>query len=482
MTQKIKLLITLIVSSLLGLVAVQSYFVYTDYGVKSADFEKDINWALELSLIEAEKDRNSRLYELYLKDLKDTNLTKIEYDLSSKLKMVMKVYDAKTNYLHLTYTYTYKSVMDSMTENKLFKRAFNRGNQVFMSLSLDEGMASHRDTLMIDTSLLSKELDKRLEVKSVDTKYDLIFVHKDSLDTDDITNAFIVSQRRDVSFRKPDYQIVLTFARPFFDILERSSLFLMTSLGVAMLVFISFWILLKTITVQRKLSSLKDDFIDSVTHELLTPISTMKIALESMQKDDVINDREKLVRYLKVSDQELSRISEIVQQVLSSGMHEKRSLDFKIEKLDLNQTILDLIAYHQNRNGRIVSFSYEEIENAKISSDKQHLTNILHNLIDNAIKHCIQDLPKVKIKVSIDEHLIRILISDNGVGIPEGQEEKIFDKFHRITGGDRGYVKGLGFGLYYARTMLSKLNGKIDLLESSTKGSLFVITLEANRN
>ena len=462
--------------SLLGL---QGYFLYSDFQTKKEDFKSDVNSILDLTSSEMNVERRKRIGQLYKRDLTDTSLVLLQFDFTDSLTLELNVIDANTGGSKMSIRVQRDKVpSDSLSKeyllNSLIQSTFYDGFTVF-SGAFGERISSYVDTLSIDMKLFRNELNRRLLDKAVSPNYEMVFLHRDSTFVVP-SHADVISNRYKVNHRGEKQEVLIYFNDPFLDILKRSRSVLIICLGVFVIIIISFNFFVETIRKQRKLSELKDDFIDGMTHELLTPISTLKLALESLEKSEVLVESGKSKNYLEVSKMELNRINDIVQNVLYSSLHQQKELKLNIEKVNLNELIEALINYHKTRSHADLEISFNGLENPYVTSDAQHLTNVFHNLLDNAIKYSGSETIRIDIVAKRFENEISIEVNDNGKGIADEYQTKIFDKFYRVPFENDG-VNGLGIGLHYVRTILASLNGKIELLHSSDKGSSFRVSL-----
>lgn len=481
MTKRFKQLSILIALSLIGLLGLQAYFVYSDYQANKKEFSADVNVALEVATNQANEHRKKQIGDLYKRDLKDTNIVRLEYDLDSPEGIKLELIDVATNSKEVSITMGREEVPDSLIKQYVFDRltkwtyADDDHGYIVLSSVIGDRLYSYMDTLSVDMDLFRSSLNEELLSRSVSSKYEMVIAHKDSsyLLSEQME---IVSGRFKLDHKGRNQEVLIYFEGPFFDILKRSSSILMTCFGVMLITAVSFYLLIQTIREQKRLSGLKDDFIDGMTHELLTPISTMKIALESMGKPEIAENSEKSQKYLHVSKLELDRINDIVQNVLYSSLHNSQNINLKFEKLNLNELMENLINYHKARTERELEIELIKLEEPLITSDKQHITNVIHNLLDNAIKYADSEPVKISIVAKRFDKEVSIVVNDNGRGIPYEDQEKIFGKFYRVPD-QRQNVKGLGIGLYYVKSILIKLNGDIELLSSSNKGSSFRISL-----
>lgn len=250
------------------------------------------------------------------------------------------------------------------------------------------------------------------------------------------------------------------------------SLILLSIVGFA---FRSIWINLKR---EKALSNLRNDFISNITHELKTPISTVNVALEAIQSFDVSQDPQKTKEYLAISRSELNRLGMLVDKTLNISLFEQGKYRYEKTAFNLRDLIEEIlktlsIQFDKNNTQTNLTITGDDFD---IVADKTHLTNVIHNLIENAMKYGERPC-KIDIHLSNEGEALKLKITDNGPGIPEEYRHKIFDKFFRVPSGDKHNVKGHGLGLSYVKQVIQSHGGSIALAESSSKGSSFVIQL-----
>ena len=253
--------------------------------------------------------------------------------------------------------------------------------------------------------------------------------------------------------------------------------------GSALLMALTTWCflyMLSTILKQKKLSEIKNDFINNMTHELKTPIATVSAAVEAMQHFGALNDSQKTNTYLNISKNELQRLSDLVEKVLNMAVDEKKELELNREWLKPSELIQEVVGNHQLKASagvpvKLVAIEVESIpENARVQADRLHLGNAINNLIDNAIKYS-QESVQILINSRADESGWRLTVEDNGNGIPKVYHEVIFDRFFRVPTGNLHPVKGFGLGLSYVRQVVEKHGGRIEVSSEPGRGSVFVI-------
>ncbi|MFT6873810.1 MAG: signal transduction histidine kinase, partial [Roseivirga sp.] len=174
---------------------------------------------------------------------------------------------------------------------------------------------------------------------------------------------------------------------------------------------------------------------------------------------------------------ELSRITGLVQNVLQVSLHDQAELKLNVTNVDLNLVLHELIDYYAIKTGDSVLLEIESSGSALVRADIYHISNVLYNLVDNAMNYSNRKPHSVSFKLEVGNDII-LEIKDNGYGIPKSDQEKIFDKFHRVSQNGLHEVKGMGIGLYYAKTVMNKMRGDLKLKESSESGSTFCLSFQ----
>jgi two-component system phosphate regulon sensor histidine kinase PhoR len=228
---------------------------------------------------------------------------------------------------------------------------------------------------------------------------------------------------------------------------------------------------------QKRLSEMQKDFINNMTHEFKTPISSINISADVIMNPDIINDSARLFTYGSVIKQENNRLNQQVDKVLQIARIESQSFHLNKELLDLNALVLKVAENCQANSNRNLIVNTNLSESVGwIEADALHLTNIFHNLLDNASKYSGKE-PVITIETTLKDKSVVIRISDNGPGINPEYQHRVFQKFYRIPTGNLHDVKGFGLGLYYVKTICSAHQWEIGLLSDLGKGATFVIEI-----
>lgn len=264
------------------------------------------------------------------------------------------------------------------------------------------------------------------------------------------------------------------FDAPVPYLLKRMGWLLVGSALLLLLTTGCFVFMLRTILRQKRLSDIKNDFINNMTHELKTPIATVTAAVEAMQHFGVLNDPHKSQEYLVISRNNLQRLSDLVERVLNLAVEEKQEMEFYREPVILAEMVSDLAANHRIKAAKSVIFNLHIPFGTTVQVDRVHFSNMLNNLIDNAIKYSYE-----KVTISFDFRQgpqgWELTVADNGIGIPKAYQTSVFDRFFRVPTGDLHQVKGFGLGLAYVRQVVEKHGGSISLASEPGNGSAFTL-------
>ncbi len=247
---------------------------------------------------------------------------------------------------------------------------------------------------------------------------------------------------------------------------------------IVIIVLVFFGISVMVILKQKRMSDVKNDFINNMTHELKTPISTIGLSSEMILRNDFSNDPDKLKRYAGIIYKENKRLENQVERVLSVAKLDKDRLTLNKSKLDLHELIeeaKDNFEFNQlDEKGNInLVLSAEQFI---IEVDPIHITNVIYNLLDNAIKYC-DKTPEIYVRTSNERKGLTIEVEDNGIGIKREELKMIFDRFYRVPTGNLHDVKGFGLGLYYVKLIVEEHGGSIQVKSTFGKGTIFTVWL-----
>lgn len=229
---------------------------------------------------------------------------------------------------------------------------------------------------------------------------------------------------------------------------------------------------------QKKVSEMKTDFINNMTHEFKTPIATISLASDSILSPSIISNEDKIKRFTGIIKQENTRMLNQVEKVLQMARIDKQEFELNIVKVNVHEMIMRAVENTrlkvELKDGTIETNLLAGI--AEIDADQNHLSNIIHNLLDNAEKYSY-DKPHITVGTRNLNGYIEITVQDNGIGMNKESQKYIFDKFYRVHTGNRHDVKGFGLGLSYVKALVEAHQGEVDVISELGKGSKFLIKI-----
>lgn len=342
----------------------------------------------------------------------------------------------------------------------------------------------------LDTNLLDSLLRSELMEKGIDAEYSYGILGPEAIKKpvapgvkiEDKKEAlastrFKVNLSPDNIFIQPKYLSV--YFPDQTNYILRTLWWMLVISGVLILILIlSFYYTISTIFRQKKLSEIKNDFISNMTHEFKTPISTISLACEVLGDASVEKSPERVKNYVKVIGEENKRLSTLVENILQTAILDKGEFKLKMQDVDVHgiiqQAINNVALQVDKREGEIIT-KLEATQHV-IQADRVHLTNIIYNLIDNALKYT-DSKPSIQVSTRNTSSGIYIEVKDNGIGISKENQRKIFDTLYRVPTGNIHNVKGFGLGLSYVKAIVEKHGGEISVDSELGKGSTFRIFL-----
>lgn len=250
------------------------------------------------------------------------------------------------------------------------------------------------------------------------------------------------------------------------------------SMALSFLILIGFFLTVFVMFRQKKLSEIRNDFVSNMTHELKTPISTISLAAQLLGDKSIPPGLKNQEHIANIIYEECKRLGTQVEKVLQTAIFDKGKLKLHIQDVDLHEIITgaveNLSMQIRSRNGKISSDL--KAKEFTIPADHVHITNVLFNLLDNAIKYCSRE-PKISIETFNRGSYLVITISDNGIGISKNDQKRIFEKFYRVPTGNIHTVKGFGLGLSYVKMIVESHGGFINVESELYEGSKFSISL-----
>ncbi len=273
-------------------------------------------------------------------------------------------------------------------------------------------------------------------------------------------------------------QFALAFDKPDGYIFNKIIPEILFSLFLFTITTLAFFFIYKNLRDQQRLTEVKNDLIANITHELKTPIATVGVAIEALLNFGALDNPKRTKEYLGISQQELNRLSILVDKVLNTSLFEKGDIPLKSEPINLKllvQGVLNSMKLQFQNKEAIINFDSTG-DDFVINGDKIHLTSVIYNLVDNALKYSPLS-PKLNINLKEKAGAVIFQVKDNGLGIAKEFQDKIFDKFFRVPTGNAHNIKGHGLGLNYVKKVIEKHGGQIAVHSVHGQGTEFIISL-----
>jgi len=360
--------------------------------------------------------------------------------------------------------------LDSATPPTIVKRSVSS-----IATNIGEELSQFMTEFSLDIEQVKSKLDSQLIIAQIPIEYTVITLSNNNISEEDNytpEDKFYMNTATgsEYTLKLGAYQNYI-FKNMWFEFL----------LGLFLLGIISsaFYYILNNLKEQNRLVNIKNDLISNITHELRTPIFTVSAALEALESFNGLEDPARTKEYLSISKNELNRLSILVEKVLKNSLFEQAEMPLNKETLHLNrltQTIANSLKLQLEKQQASLNIE-ATAENIELYADKIHITNVIYNLIDNALKYSSQRPSVINLQLSEDSNYVQIVVSDNGIGIPEEYLDQIFNKFFRVPKGNEHSVKGYGLGLNYVSKIITQHNGRISATSKEGKGTSFTISL-----
>ncbi|HTX87929.1 MAG TPA: HAMP domain-containing sensor histidine kinase [Bacteroidales bacterium] len=381
------------------------------------------------------------------------------------------------------------------TVNEAVSRVVSKVEQIEKRKALEvnqfEGMLNFNRHLPYDSFITVNELDSlissELNIHGIDTRFEFgiykmekaafLMEKSPNFSRELIEKGYAFPLFASDIFTTPEYLLIYFPNEKQFLLTELWGMLLISIILIIAIVS-SFTYTITTIFRQKKLSEIKNDFINNMTHEFKTPISTISLACEALNDPDVGKSEELSRNYVSIIGEENKRLAGMAEKILQTAVLEKGQLKMKREEIDLHEVITDVV-----RNIRIqvelkdgvILPDFRALEPI-LEGDRVHLTNLVYNLLDNANKYAPKK-PVIRITTENYSGGIILTIEDNGIGISKSDQKKIFDKLYRVSTGNIHEVRGFGLGLSYVKAIVEEHHGRISLESEVGKGSRFRISL-----
>ena len=396
----------------------------------------------------------------------------------TQIYWVREAYNLKENQIDNSIRLAMKEVASQLLDSQL---------QKIQSADQDSSSEPVRpDVRNIDPSLLDLKISEQFSMLKIQHDYEYGIL-------DRLSENIVLGKHKNFSselfskgieipligFKDPSrYTLSVFFPRQNQVILSRMLNWLFFSALFSIILLVGFYLTIYFFQKQKKLSEMKTSFINNMTHEFKTPISVISLASELILKPEIYNDPSKLLKYGNIIYDENSRMKAQVDQILKVSNLVKSNIELKLEKIDVHELIIDIVANFElavkQKDGEIITELMAEKK--EIIADRFHITNIIMNLLDNANKYS-PGKPLITVSTRNNDKGILISVQDHGIGISQANQKNIFMNLFRVSTGNVHDVRGFGIGLYYVKTYVEAHGGKINLESELSKGSRFTVYL-----
>ncbi|MBF4471281.1 MULTISPECIES: sensor histidine kinase [Flavobacterium] len=518
-----RLLVMLMSLSLIGIILVQVYWFNTSFRNNDEQFKFHVKQVLGNV---AQKLEQHELYSFYNKINKKIDSTGIAPKEEDLMEFYYVQKNPKTNQT-IVYSNNVKSKQYNITlpsfdkkfdnNNKFKSFSSSRITEVYNNSSIDNSAVnqslvpdvksvkvgnlgildkfifeiSNKDILSampLEDRVTNEELDKlirkELEEYGVKTKFEFGIL-SNGIVTKIKSDNFVYDKA--ITYSIPvftdnegneKYKLYVSFPHKKKFLLSQLVSITILSIIFTLIIIIAYTSALNQLIRQRQISEIKNDFINNMTHEFKTPIATINLALDAIRNPKIIEDKDKVFKYLEMIRDENKRMHAQVENVLRISKLEKKELNIIKESSDIEEVINDAIEHVnlilEDREGTVTTH-FGAIRKIVLLNDV-HFTNVIVNVLENAIKYT-PEIPKIDIYTENIKDMVLIKIKDNGVGMSKIAQKRIFEKFYREHTGDIHNVKGHGLGLAYVKRIVDDHNGQIYVESEKGKGSTFIIKL-----
>lgn len=336
-----------------------------------------------------------------------------------------------------------------------------------------------------DTALISEILQKELQERNIPINYELgillsdgSLIKDDKADSISLVNSEYSAQMYPNELISKADQLLIYFPNRNSFLLGKLIVPAAMSLFFSSLILLIFGLSIFYILKQKKISEMKTDFINNMTHEFKTPLATISVATDSIINPKVISKQESVKYYTDVIKKENQRMNQQVESILQIARLDRKDYDFKYTLVNVHELIekaIQIISLQVESKGGVIECMFNA-SNPIITTDTVHALNVLNNLLDNANKYS-NGAPEITIQTNNTERGVNIAVTDKGIGMSKAVQQKIFEKFYRETSGNIHNVKGFGLGLSYVKAIIDANNGEVKVKSEPGKGSTFEVFL-----
>jgi two-component system phosphate regulon sensor histidine kinase PhoR len=480
MQKSTRYIVVICITAVITVLLLQCYWISSYYKVNRFTFEKEVNMAFEDALKKDFSLRCDTIQQLIANKLMDTTQYKITSEFERKsnhfIYTVANARNLNDKYQSSSF-YNKKLNKALLPVDTLFKKLIAESfAQAMRSEDLENHIVYYRtqnlgsyavdnvEKYSFDTAGLRPVLVHYLAERQIKVPFRFYLRESDSTFNrshfdSKLSRLYPIMTKAYPTYKQNSNEqyVRVLFTDPFTYIVSRMSLMLVGSIFLIGVVGFSLFYLLRTLYREKRLSTIKNDFINNITHEFKTPIATISAAVEALTSFDVLHDMEKTQRYLNHSKNELSRLSNLVDKVLNISLYENQQFNIRPEGLNVDEMIQTIIN-ESSLHTKPVNFNYQNDSGVNtIFADKLYFQHTISNVIDNAIKYSDKQV-EITVDCKVRSGYFVIAVTDKGSGINTADLPYIFEKFYRVPS-EEHTIKGHGLGLSYVKSILEKHRG-----------------------
>jgi two-component system, OmpR family, phosphate regulon sensor histidine kinase PhoR len=483
--KRIKLILILMSVCVTGITGLQLYWNYQNYNSTVKNFKHDINAALNTAVDKEIAQRHQKIITVFKRWLADTSFVQISCNTNNRdsvtvftLKDTHPPYPKKEISLSIgsfkekvkTITPKAKLIFINYFSDVLVREDLKTGTVYFYTTRLGDSLDKVFNNTLLSPGSLNTLYKQELQARNIDAPFKLY--------PNTAQKKLFITQKVNTALRRPYIKelVFAGFESPGVYFLREMKWLLVSSFLLIGITIFCYAYTVKTLLSQQKLAELKNDFVNNMTHELKTPIATINIAAEAIQGFNL--SKVSTDEYLGIIRQQAGNLANLVDQILKNVISEQENISLNLAAVNTGQLINRIIRDYKPQSDAAGASINCEIADKELTTmaDESLLKNAIANLIDNAIKYSGAG-SVININQSVESGNIIISVADNGPGITQQYQDKVFDRFFRVPSGDIHNVKGYGLGLSYAKSIIERHNGTLTLISDPGNGTEFIINI-----
>jgi signal transduction histidine kinase len=487
------ILFAVVLTTLAGLILVQSLWIRESLNINKLLFEQQVNSALSASAASLEQEETVYFLNSELKKETDTTKAALFKDKQTKKTIFFqKEISLRSNSKEKNVDAQISVIPKDTSREQIFSGApaWDYSQSIYNKKILVERIVNRyinthlKINKRIRTKTLENTVTAELILKGIKLSYQYAvkdelgetIMKSDGFNDTSGHQKFMVRLYPGDIFNQPNF-LVVYFPDELVYIYKSSWIMIVSSLALMLIIIVVIGYSVFIIFKQKRLSEIKTDFISNMTHELKTPISTISLASQLLGDTNVSPENKNIESLSKLILDESKRLGVHVEKVLQMAVFEKAQIKLKRKKIninDLSASVLNNFSIQlKSRNGKLIKEL--NAQDPFIFADEVHITNIIVNLLDNALKYCPNEQPVIILSTRSNDSGIVIDVKDNGIGISKDNHKKIFEQFYRVPTGNVHNVKGFGLGLSYVKKIAEAHDGNVTVESKPGHGSVFSI-------